>query len=622
MVAAFDESVASINMLPVDSAIEEWQFLSMGIESFLTARVLRSPLASIMRQFFRQIKSLKDQIDPLLLCEDQDEADYDRRISQFQWEQSLQDRRSHWSLQGCISCSHIPELTSQLESECEYHINHSFESLRSNNWGLGTAEDALLMPDSGEWFGERHVNLCLRALSVVRNDVYFLSCYALDQILKNVDASRCFFEEAKKMKPSYVACLFSLQQNTKLPRSHVSNDGRTNDGYHWIVLLADLSKDEGWIYDPANLKTQYDAEFQAFQKFVGDLKGKSRFVLSRTQCPFSTTCQTRSDGVHCGAWCSMLMIAWCLGPAVLSTYESYCKEQSSNQNGLLDLVLQFRGRLCADIVRHELLDVSFLHFGWKSPTAQSRTNDFWINSPLHICAQLQIKYGSRFTEVLPTKNGNWNARPLSVKNGETCVKNPMFFRDGIRIVKVYRFLWGKINPDFLAIALHEVAATAYVCPKTAWNFEVFGLFTTGVCASYVYLCICRDELACEIQDPEEAGKAIVDLFKKTGVAHGDGWVRNVMMVNVSKLSRVQVIDFERSFIPNPGCDSKQICQTALDYAAANTTARSHLVKDIGQQGLDRTRKNFRAMANQILSGTTNLFDCGIANFIRVFESKA
>ena len=118
----------------------------------------------------------------------------------------------------------------------------------------------------------------------------------------------------------------------------------------------------------------------------------------------------------------------------------------------------------------------------------------------------------------------------------------MFFRDGIRIVKVYRFLWGKINPDFLALALHEVAATAHVCPIQDWNFEVFGLFTTGVCASYVYLCICRDELGSEFIDSAKAGRAIVDLFEKTGVAHGDGWVRNVLIVKMSK-QKHQVIDF-------------------------------------------------------------------------------
>jgi hypothetical protein len=455
--------------------------------------------------------------------------------------------------------------------------------------------------------------------------VYFLHSYALDQISKRSEVSRCFYDEAKKMKPSYVACLFSPQQNPQLPRTYVGAGGLKNDGYHWIVLLADLSKDEGWIYDPMkNVEFQYIAEFQAFQKFVGDLKGKSNFALRRTQCPFSTNCQTGSDGVHCGAWCSMFMIAWCLGPTVLHSYENYCKERSRYENGLMALALQFRGRLCADIVRHELLDVTFLHFGWKSPTAQHstaqhRTNGFWINSPLHICAQLQIKYGSRFTEVNPMKNGNWDARPLSVKcTSSPCVKNPMFFRDGIRIVKVYRFLWGKINPEFLALALHEVAATAYVCPIKEWNFEVFGLLTTGICASYVYVCICRDELACEIQDPNEAGRAIVGLFEDTGVAHGDGWVRNVMMVKLSKQIH-QVIDFERSFIPNINGNPNEIRRTSLDYASADTTRRAVLLKDIGRQGLNRTRKNFITMATEILSGRTNLFDCGIHDFIQVFK---
>ena len=194
----------------------------------------------------------------------------------------------------------------------------------------------------------------------------------------------------------------------------------------------------------------------------------------------------------------------------------------------------------------------------------------------------------------------------------------MFYRDGIRILKVYRFLWGKINPDFLALALHEVAATAYVCEIQKWNFEVFGLLTTGVCASYVYLCICRDELESEFIDPAEAGRAIVDLFHKTGVAHGDGWVRNVLMVKRSK-EKHQVIDFERSFIPNRGCDPAAVRDISLKYATADSKQRADLVKDIARQGLQRTRTNFITMANQILSGEINLFDRDIDDFIRVFK---
>ena len=607
-----------------DRTIQEWILVSMAIDSCMHSRALVSSIGPILMQLIGRIKSLKDQVEPLLLYDQHQGSDFQQRISQFQWDdqgcqQSLQHCRSQWSLQGCrSSCSHIPELLPQLESECEYQINHSFASLQSNNWGLGTAEEVLLMPDSQDWFGENHVTLCLRPLTIVRNDVYFLHCFALDSILKGGECSQSFYIEAQKMKPSYVACLFSPQQDPKLPRNFVSSNRQRNDGYHWVGLLADLSKDEGWIYDPMNVEPIYDEEFRAFQKFVGILKGQSNFALRRTKCPFSTKCQTGSDGVHCGAWCSMFMIAWCLGPEVLHSYESDCKEKSSIRNGLLDLALQFRGRLCTDIVRHDLLDVTFLHFGWKSPTAQNRTNDFWINSPLHICAQLQIKYGSRFTEVVPLKKGHWEANQRVNCGTKICVKNPMFFRDGIRIVKVHRFLWGKINPDFLALALHEVAATAHVCPIQEWNFEVFGLFTTGVCASYVYLCICRDELESEFIDPAEAGRAIVDLFHKTGVAHGDGWVRNVLMVKRSK-ERHQVIDFERSFIPNPDCDPAAVRDISLKYAKADIKQRADLVKDIARQGLQRTRTNFITMANQILSGEINLFDRDIDDFIRVFQ---
>jgi hypothetical protein len=201
------------------------------------------------------------------------------------------------------------------------------------------------------------------------------------------------------MKLSYVACIFSPKQDKNKPRNFLFSDERgtvlRNDGYHWIVFLADLDHNDAWVYDPSSVILQgtlYDTEFHAFQRFVDLLRGNKSRGLNRIQCPFLTKCQI--EGIHCGLWCSMYMIAWCLGPEALRSYDNLCRSQQVIPNGLPALALQFRGRLSTDIVRHQLLDVTFLHL-WKSPPATDRDkNSFWIDTPLHICAQLQIKYGS------------------------------------------------------------------------------------------------------------------------------------------------------------------------------------------------------------------------------------
>jgi hypothetical protein len=624
MHAAYPASMSS-----TDSTPQEWHFISMAIDSFMSSTVLSSSLAPIVRQLVERIKSLKNQVEPLVICEEQvsehQGSDLQERISQFQWEPSLQHCHSDWSLQGCrSSCSHIPELISQLESECTYQINHSFASLQSCRWGLGTAENASLMPGLFEWFNESHVNQCISALRIVRNDVYFLSCYALDQLLHNRAPSDCFLVEARKMKLSYVACIFSPKQDKNKPRNFLFSDERgtvlRNDGYHWIVFLADLDHNDAWVYDPSSVILQgtlYDTEFHAFQRFVDLLRGNKSRGLNRIQCPFLTKCQI--EGIHCGLWCSMYMIAWCLGPEALRSYDNLCRSQQVIPNGLPALALQFRGRLSTDIVRHQLLDVTFLHL-WKSPPATDRDkNSFWIDTPLHICAQLQIKYGSRFTEVEPTKNGNWNARPPTSKCGSTFVKNPMFFRDGIRCVKVYRFLWGKVDLGLLAIALHEAAATAFVCPRMGWNHEVFGVFTTGVCANYVHICICRDELNVATSNPNQFAQEIIKLLNETGVVHGDGHSLNVLLAKFRSV--FEVIDFERSFIPNSTCSSQSVEKSILDYGTANDDDRARILKWYKAQGLHRTRTNFESMATAVMSSPSdkNLFDCGIDDFIAVFK---
>ena len=171
----------------------------------------------------------------------------------------------------------------------------------------------------------------------------------------------------------------------------------------------------------------------------------------------------------------------------------------------------------------------------------------------------------------------------------------------------------------LAIALHEAAATAFVCPRMGWNHEVFGVFTTGVCANYVHICICRDELNVATSNPNQFAQEIIKLLNETGVVHGDGHSLNVLLAKFRSV--FEVIDFERSFIPNSTCSSQSVEKSILDYGTANDDDRARILKWYKAQGLHRTRTNFESMATAVMSSPSdkNLFDCGIDDFIAVFK---
>jgi hypothetical protein len=470
------------------------------------------------------------------------------------------------------------------------------------------------MPQSHEKLEGHHVNQFIRAMKLIRNDIFFLLNYAFDQLMSpTCQLSQSFLHEAQKIsKLAYVATIFSLARNPGFRTAH-------EPGYHWIVIVVDIQASSVMFYDPTSNGTFkpncFPAEFKAMEKFMKLLKGPS-YALQRSHFKFETRCQNVSeDSIHCGLWSCMFMIAWCLGPEALISYDAICSQKSTVSGGLPSLALKFRQRLCSDIVRHQLLDVTFFDI-WKSPSIEI-TNAFWTEIPLmNISAYLQLKYGSIFTEVMPSGNGKkgyrWLALPKLGEQIPNDSKNPMFFRDGIRCVKVYRFLWGCHAHSALGLALHEAAATAYVCPQRNWEYEVFGVVTTGVCASYVHICLLRTELESADITPAETSAFIIGMFEELGVVHGDGHNHNVLRVRFGRM--LQAIDFERSFIPASDLTKDEICETIREFAT-NEATRCATLERIVKQGLDRTRKNFAKIAS-----APNLFALGIKEFIDVFLS--
>jgi hypothetical protein len=522
-------------------------------------------------------------------------------------------RERTWALPHSIDES--PKLNSQLMLECETHMNHAWNSLRSRCWGLGNEQNYKELPES--WFTSALISQCFNAFSFFARDIFFIDPDYCDFILLNADSgswNKAFLRNAQISKFNFVVAFVSLQSS---PTPQL----RTSDrGHHWIVLVGDLEKSVSWVYDPADssLDTEsYEREYEILARFMRAVRPLN-VPFVRQKCPFLFQCQNVSkDGENCGLWCVFYTMNMCLG--TLSEYESLCK-QNAKSKGLPTFASELRKHLYSDIVRHRnLLDMSFVDM-WQSPNIDLTIfsppiTSFWTFTPVNFLDYCQMRFNSRFREINPKtfESVHPAGHPPFPPRGA------IFFTDGNFVIKVYRFLWGKVSLEDLGQALHETAATAYVCERTSDYFIVFGVVTTGICATYVNICVCRNVLV-----PANLSlncNPFLNLYQKTGVAHGDGHSGNVMLTRFTK-SKTECIDFERSFLPLSEFSKEQIINTITSYYSAITDAdRSNILKsEIDKQGLSHTRSNFRQFAKKCLKtdAPRDLFCHDIQDFLRLF----
>jgi hypothetical protein len=550
----------------------------------------------------------------------------------------LQDTAPAWSLKSCSKfCPQLPDLESQIERECKYMMEQTWESLRQRNWGLGSRNQSFFqqMPGEEVFVGSDMVRQCLRAFSVIRSDVFFIDPGYNDSILFSEGPSGWpadFVKKAQSCKFEYVATIVSLQK--ECGARNVSR------GYHWIVFIGNVKKKKSWFYDPTSFTLpldKYDTQKSILDKFMSCHSATS-FEFTMQQCDFDTNCQDLSvDGRNCGLWCVMYTMNWCLG--TLTGYKTLLLDNTGRAR--LTLASKFLKYIYSDIHRHRcLLDITFTDL-WQSPKItkiSASPLSFWNIVPVDICSFCNIRYGSRFEEINLRARSNATNKKSTGSSPVSCPPQlPFFIEDGIRTIKIWRFLWGKVSVAELAVALHEISGTEYVSRKRNWFCQTFGVVTTGACASYVYVCLCRNKLdEFDIgshlnQNPstprnEVISKAVytagVELYDITGVAHGDWHLFNMMTNKLTKA--VEFIDFDRSFIYQ-GTDKSTIHGIIDAYAnACDTHTRANILKSrIDPEGLNSTRKRFFKFAAECLASTStkNLFQCGIEDFLSIFEMR-
>jgi hypothetical protein len=450
------------------------------------------------------------------------------------------------------------------------------------------------------WVPGNLINSFLGSL-VFNNEVCFLTVEQCDILLERVPQQwsehlKQLSTQLQNMKFKFVVGAVSLKQDDSQFRNA---DG--NAGYHWILLIGNIQGRVSFVYDPMN-----DSDTSAHSNQVKSLDllmGTQYFT--RIQCPLKRKCQI--DSVHCGVWCMMFLLNFCLGS--LEKYEEQIAVQKPAD--LADFAVHFKQMFYYDTVRHGLLDAALMHF--KSPSISLlNISPFWTITPeLAITAILHKRHGSPFEQYYVGRNNTLAplafTGPLPASFSTT--KKPLFYKNGMVCVKVHRFLWGRTtNSKLLAAALHEVAATAFVCTQKKWYFDVFGVVSTGISATYVHLCICRRELSPTTNfGITDYASPFLDLFGTTGVAHGDPHKGNVVAAMAGGKLTIEVVDCERSFFPSRGIEHFDVVDCMKSYARDGADLAS-LLPRIEKQGLERTRQHFLTIANDVLNGKANLFE--------------
>jgi hypothetical protein len=253
-----------------------------------------------------------------------------------------------------------------------------------------------------------------------------------------------------------------------------------------------------------------------------------------------------------------------------------------------------------------------------SISSYSKISSFWtVTRQMHFAYWLRGKFGCDFQEQV-YQHGIWT--PADPDDGIKCVEdgNPResvhFFTSRDSVVKVYRIMLGlshRASTDNLAKALHEASATAYVCPKYNWRYEVFGIVTQGVNASYLHVCILRTLLNADGLSIEQAKNAFILLLNELGIAHGDPHAGNAKMKLGCK--DIEVFDFERSFMVKSE-NKADILETTLLYVR-DANARFQLLKRMMTQGMDDTRNRFRAICEGSIS---HLLTLELEDFLKIF----
>ena len=239
---------------------------------------------------------------------------------------------------------------------------------------------------------------------------------------------------------------------------------------------------------------------------------------------------------------------------------------------------------------------------------------FWAESKdINVASYLSTRFNEKFEE-----HGNVRGKlcqTTSHGDNSNSWTKARFFVSSNFVAKVYRILWNPDQPNAKTIfpqALHESAATAFVCRLQKWHCEVFGVFHQGTNAVYLDICLIRTRLNPGYLDPELVATECIRLLKSCGVMHGDGHIGNAKFRRDG--TAVEIFDFERSFLigSNDEADMVYIIQ---EYAR-NPDLHTVLLQRMEIIGMNATRNRFTHFVREHI---TDIFNITLEEIVAVFQ---
>jgi len=466
------------------------------------------------------------------------------------------------------------------------------------------------------WLDMQHMIACIGMFGVLNRDTLWILQHHCDSIILNPTNSSKWSEFFTR----YVS-----NHNFKYVVAFVNVNGGIVDvysryhdsGMHWIVSVGDVSRKTAWNYDPQGTQMKHCRGLDILSAVVSH-KTSSVFKFVQVNCPFQFQCQRSLDSEHCGVWCLMFTLNWCTN--TLREYEDHMTSLHKQSKNLTGFAENCRLHFNADL-EQAVVDKTLMF--WNSPKIISYNDSFWtVTNEMRLDCLLRDRFQCDFQEQ---KHVDGRLKPLSF--GDMQEGNPWeavhFYAGTNRLVKVYRILLGaksSSTTNFLAQALHEASATAYVCLRKKWYHHIFGVVTRGAHTSYVHVCIVRSLLCASNFNASKARSAIVDLVRSLGLAHGDPHIGNAK-ARTDSPDIFEVIDFERSFLlsKNLQTDDGLIASIVSDseqYFDGNLQVRIQLLAKMANMGVTKIRNRFQIMcANQL-----DILKLGLNDFLKCFDS--
>jgi hypothetical protein len=249
-----------------------------------------------------------------------------------------------------------------------------------------------------------------------------------------------------------------------------------------------------------------------------------------------------------------------------------------------------------------------------SPDFQSQSKFSTVSKYTDIVLELSGRFHCKFVEH--TNQRGKLIRVQSQRDTKMTWTSARHFVSDNYVAKVYRISSVAGSSQFssrvLSQALHESAATAYICKEQRWYHDVFGVSISDSDTDHIHICIIRQKLDSKNVTPINASDACISLLRSCAVMHGDGHLGNAKWRMGSDV--IELLDFERAFMIH---SSDNLISMIRSYALGDDQQRQKLLLQMKTLGMDDTRRRFEEFVRGC--GVSNINNWTLDNLLSVFK---